>query len=184
MTISQVDKLHIEAHACEKLGVEYWLQQLKEEIFELEDMQAQILALRSQVLESVRSSSTSAAGLNTTDIPPSVMQCDPLTPVHKITVTNRPIATWSDIGPGFTNCLATRGANEDSCIPCNGISTIYSYRCMFPSLPLPLVMERVTNIVALVSVQHGRFPEICNIPILLHCLCYHFLAYYPPGAQS
>jgi hypothetical protein len=57
MMISQVDELHIKAHICEKLGVDYWLQQLKEEIFELEDMQAQILALRSQVLESVRGSS-------------------------------------------------------------------------------------------------------------------------------
>jgi hypothetical protein len=51
---SQIDKLCVEAHAYEKLGVEYWMQQLKEEIFALEDLQAQILAMRSQVQESVR----------------------------------------------------------------------------------------------------------------------------------
>lgn len=49
-----VDKLCHEAHLYEGLGIEYWLQGMKEEIFALEDLQAQILALRVQVQESVR----------------------------------------------------------------------------------------------------------------------------------
>ncbi|KAE9369271.1 hypothetical protein N431DRAFT_469196 [Stipitochalara longipes BDJ] len=49
---SQLDKLCHEAHAYEELGIQYWLQQMKEEIFALEDLQAQILALRGQVQES------------------------------------------------------------------------------------------------------------------------------------
>jgi hypothetical protein len=50
---SQVDKLCREAHAYEKSGIEHWLQLMKEEKFALEDLQAQILALRVQVQESV-----------------------------------------------------------------------------------------------------------------------------------
>ena len=69
------------------------------------------------------------------------MQYDKLTSIYEITVTNRPIATWSDIGPGFAHCLATRGTDEDPRIPCNGIFTIDSYRCMSLYLPLLLVME-------------------------------------------
>jgi hypothetical protein len=53
---SPVNKLCREAHISEKLGIEYWSEQMKEEIFALEDLHAQILALRNQVQESVRHS--------------------------------------------------------------------------------------------------------------------------------
>ena len=49
-----VEKLCSEAHDQEKIGVDHWVQQLKKEIFELEDLHAQILAMKSQVQESVR----------------------------------------------------------------------------------------------------------------------------------
>jgi hypothetical protein len=51
--VSPVDKLCREAHAYEKLGIEHWLERMKEEIFALKDLHAQILALRVQVQESV-----------------------------------------------------------------------------------------------------------------------------------
>jgi hypothetical protein len=51
--ISSVDKLCREAHAYEKLGIEHWLERMKEETFALKDLHAQILALRVQVQESV-----------------------------------------------------------------------------------------------------------------------------------
>jgi hypothetical protein len=44
-----------EAHAHERPGIDYWLQKMKEETFALEDLQAQINTLCSQVQESVRS---------------------------------------------------------------------------------------------------------------------------------
>ena len=50
----QVQKLCHESHEYEKLGVKYWMQQIDEEMFALEDMQSQIVALRVQVQESVR----------------------------------------------------------------------------------------------------------------------------------
>jgi hypothetical protein len=52
---TQVDKLCREAHDHERLGVDYWAQQMAEELFALEDLQAQILAMSVQVQESVRS---------------------------------------------------------------------------------------------------------------------------------
>ena len=51
---SYLDKLCRDAHSDEKSGIEYWTQQLKEEIFALEDLQTQIVSLRVQVQESVR----------------------------------------------------------------------------------------------------------------------------------
>jgi hypothetical protein len=54
MLNSNVEKLCCEAHDQEKIGVDHWAQQLKKEIFELEDLHAQILAMKSQVQESVR----------------------------------------------------------------------------------------------------------------------------------
>jgi len=51
---TQVQKLCRESHAYEKLGVEYWMQQIDEEMFALEDLQSQIVVLRVQVQESVR----------------------------------------------------------------------------------------------------------------------------------
>jgi hypothetical protein len=54
MLNSNVEKLCSEAHDQEKTGVDHWVQQLKKEIFELEDLHAQILAMKSQVQESVR----------------------------------------------------------------------------------------------------------------------------------
>lgn len=54
MLNSNVEKLCSEAHVQEKIGVEHWVQQLKKEIFELEELHAQILAMKSQVQESVR----------------------------------------------------------------------------------------------------------------------------------
>jgi len=54
MLNSNVEKLCSEAHDQEKIGVDHWVQQLKKEIFELEDLHAQILAMKSQVQESVR----------------------------------------------------------------------------------------------------------------------------------
>jgi hypothetical protein len=51
---TQVNKLCMEAHASERLGVKFWLQQLKEEIFGLTDLQAQIRAMSGRVQESVR----------------------------------------------------------------------------------------------------------------------------------
>ncbi|KAF4635576.1 hypothetical protein G7Y89_g2524 [Cudoniella acicularis] len=49
---SQVDKLCKEAHAHEKLGIDHWSHQIEEEMFGLEDLRAQILALSAQVQES------------------------------------------------------------------------------------------------------------------------------------
>jgi len=54
MLETQVQKLCRESHAYEKLGVEYWMQRIDEEMFALEDMQSQISALRVQVQENVR----------------------------------------------------------------------------------------------------------------------------------
>lgn len=54
MLETQVQKLCRESHAYEKLGVEYWMQRIDEEMFALEDMQSQIFALRVQVQENVR----------------------------------------------------------------------------------------------------------------------------------
>lgn len=51
---NQLDKLCREAHSYERLGIQHWLPQMKEEMFALEDLQAQIIALRGQVQESVR----------------------------------------------------------------------------------------------------------------------------------
>lgn len=52
---SHVTQLCHEAHAHERLGIDYWLQKMKDEAFALEDLQAQINTLGSQVQESVRS---------------------------------------------------------------------------------------------------------------------------------
>lgn len=54
MLETQAQKLCRESHEYEKLGVEYWMQQIDEEMFALEDMQSQVFALRGQVLENVR----------------------------------------------------------------------------------------------------------------------------------
>ena len=54
MLNSNVEKLCSEAHDQEKIGIDHWVQQLKKEIFELEELHAQILAMKSQVQESVR----------------------------------------------------------------------------------------------------------------------------------
>ena len=51
---TQVRKLCRESHAYEKLGVEYWMQQIDEEMCALEDLQSQIVVLRVQIQESVR----------------------------------------------------------------------------------------------------------------------------------
>ena len=52
---NHIDKLRREAHAIERLGIDYWSQKLDEEVLALEDLQAQIHILGSQVRESVRS---------------------------------------------------------------------------------------------------------------------------------
>lgn len=51
---TQVDKLSREAHIYERHGVDYWAQKLREEVFALEDLQAQIMSMSAQVKESVR----------------------------------------------------------------------------------------------------------------------------------
>lgn len=53
---SKLDKLCRNAHPYEKIGIEYWRQQMKEELFTLEDVKIQTLALRGQVQESVSNS--------------------------------------------------------------------------------------------------------------------------------
>lgn len=53
---NKVEKLCSEAHDLEKMGVDYWVDQVKKEISELEDLQAQILFMKSQVQENVRNS--------------------------------------------------------------------------------------------------------------------------------
>lgn len=50
---SQINGLCKGIHCREKLGVEYWKQNLEDEIYALEELQAQILALNAQVQESV-----------------------------------------------------------------------------------------------------------------------------------
>jgi hypothetical protein len=52
---SHVTQLCDKAHAHERLGIDYWLQKMKDEAFALEDLQKQINTLGSQVQESVRS---------------------------------------------------------------------------------------------------------------------------------
>jgi hypothetical protein len=82
---SQTDKLCREAHAHERLGVDYWAQQMKEEIFALEDLRAQILALTMQVQERVRIPlilQGVAVRLNGTDILFSVTLYCSFTPAH------------------------------------------------------------------------------------------------------
>lgn len=51
---TQLERLSLEAHAHERLGIDYWTQQLKEEIVALEELRSQILALNIQVQERVR----------------------------------------------------------------------------------------------------------------------------------
>lgn len=49
---THVAKLRREAHPSEKVGVDYWVGQLEDELFNLEDLQDQILGLKGQVQES------------------------------------------------------------------------------------------------------------------------------------
>ncbi|OAL53577.1 hypothetical protein IQ07DRAFT_313783 [Pyrenochaeta sp. DS3sAY3a] len=48
---THVAKLHREAHSSEEQGVDHWRARLDEEIFQLDDLQSQILALKIQVQE-------------------------------------------------------------------------------------------------------------------------------------
>jgi hypothetical protein len=50
---THITKLHLEAHSSEKEGVDHWRARLDEEIFQLDDLQSQILALKTQVHEDV-----------------------------------------------------------------------------------------------------------------------------------
>lgn len=50
---TNVRKLCQEAHVYERLGVQYWTQKMDEEMFALEDLESQILALRGRVQENV-----------------------------------------------------------------------------------------------------------------------------------
>lgn len=50
---THVAKLRREAHRSEKAGVDYWVGQLEDELFNLEDLQDQILGLKGQIQESV-----------------------------------------------------------------------------------------------------------------------------------
>lgn len=50
---SHITQLCNEAHSYEKVGINYWLQNMKEEIFALEELQAHIHTLRSQIQENV-----------------------------------------------------------------------------------------------------------------------------------
>ena len=54
MLNGKVEQLCSESHEQERIGINHWLQQLKKETFELEDLQAQVLAMKSQVQENVR----------------------------------------------------------------------------------------------------------------------------------
>ncbi|KAF2258987.1 hypothetical protein CC78DRAFT_537401 [Lojkania enalia] len=49
---NQMNELCRNAHSYEKLGVDYWKQQLEDEIYNLEELQSQILALNLQAQES------------------------------------------------------------------------------------------------------------------------------------
>jgi hypothetical protein len=51
--ITHFGKLHRGAHNSEKQGVDYWKTQLDGEIFQLDDLQSQIIALKKQVQEDV-----------------------------------------------------------------------------------------------------------------------------------
>jgi hypothetical protein len=55
---THLTKLCAQAHAYETVGVDYWVQQLEDEMFALEELQAQISLLCSQVREKVSSSDT------------------------------------------------------------------------------------------------------------------------------
>ncbi|KAK2667267.1 hypothetical protein RAB80_016458 [Fusarium oxysporum f. sp. vasinfectum] len=48
---TNVKKLCTDAHVYEKLGIEYWMQRMDEELFALEDLESQIIALRGRVQE-------------------------------------------------------------------------------------------------------------------------------------
>lgn len=50
---NQINKLSSEAHIHETLGIAYWARRLEEEVFELDELQAQVHALREKVRESV-----------------------------------------------------------------------------------------------------------------------------------
>jgi hypothetical protein len=50
---SHLDKLCQEAHAREKSGIDHWSHEIQEEIFNLEDLKEEILALSARVQESV-----------------------------------------------------------------------------------------------------------------------------------
>lgn len=50
---TNVKKLCTDAHVYEKLGIEYWMQRMDEELFALEDLESQIIALRGRVQENV-----------------------------------------------------------------------------------------------------------------------------------
>jgi hypothetical protein len=54
MLITHITPICNNAHAYEKIGVEYWSNRMEEKIFALEQLQAVIATLRSQVQESVR----------------------------------------------------------------------------------------------------------------------------------
>jgi hypothetical protein len=77
MLETQVQKLCRESHEYENLGVEYWMQQIDEEMFALEDMQSQIFALRGQVLENVRNDRLISSSYGPADITSSVRQYEP-----------------------------------------------------------------------------------------------------------
>ena len=50
---TNVKKLCTEAHVYERLGIVYWMQRMDEELFALEDLESQIIALRGRVQENV-----------------------------------------------------------------------------------------------------------------------------------
>lgn len=56
--ITHITRLHLEAHSSEKKGVDHWRARLDEEIFQLDDLQSQILALKTQVQEDVSDQSS------------------------------------------------------------------------------------------------------------------------------
>jgi hypothetical protein len=136
--VNAVDKLCREAHAYEKRGIDHWLERMKEEIFALKDLHAQILALRVQVQESV--------GHPLSKLPrelevlivfsaerrksPFIMLAWPF--------TNTSIVAWSYINPGSPDSIATRRTYENFSIPCNDIFTADSHLSMFRSSPLHL----------------------------------------------
>jgi hypothetical protein len=53
MLYSSVETLCRGAHECEKLGIDHWTQQLKKEILGIEELNAQVLAMKGQVQENV-----------------------------------------------------------------------------------------------------------------------------------